>query len=102
MSAPGLVNEPSQSGSFASPTTPKHNVSNFKIRTIKRGFTEEADQLLNCLVLAHVLLALSSHVLPGTWHIRRSGTSVPQKFCVRDLPCELPFPTDSEYPTNFD
>ncbi|KAF9645068.1 DNA-binding protein [Thelephora ganbajun] len=48
-STPGLSNEPSQNGSFASPKTPKQTISSFKIMTIKRGFTDEADQLLNCL-----------------------------------------------------
>lgn len=50
-SAPGLSNERSQSSSFSSPATPKQAISSFTIMTIKRGFTDEADQLLNCLVL---------------------------------------------------
>ncbi|KAF9789652.1 HORMA-domain-containing protein [Thelephora terrestris] len=48
-STPGLAHEPSQRGSSVSPMTPRQTVSSFTIRSIKRGFTEEADQLLNCL-----------------------------------------------------
>lgn len=58
--------------------------------TIKRGFTDEADQLLNCLVLKYDSLSRSSDTPQGTWNIRRLGTPVPQKLCLRGLPCELP------------
>ena len=95
--APSLSNEPSQNGSFASPTTPKQTVSSFRIMTIKRGFTNEADQLLNCLVLARDPFSRFPHIPSGTRDIRCLRTPVPQKFCVCDLPCELPSPTSREY-----
>ena len=68
--------------------------------TIKRGFTDEADQLLNCLVPVRDSFPPSPHVSSGTRDIRRLGTPVPQKLCVRDLPCELSFPTSRENPVN--
>ena len=88
-SAPSLSNERSQSSSFSSPATPKQTVSSFKIMTIKRGFTDEADQLLNCLVLTFNSLSHSSDTHSGTWYIRRLGTSIPEKFRFCDLPREL-------------
>ena len=93
LSAPGLSNEPSQSGSFSSPITPKQTVSSFKIMTIKRGFTNEADQLLNCLVPVRDPFSHSPHIPSGTRYFRCLGTPVPQKLCVRDLSCE--YPTES-------
>ena len=92
LSAPGLSNEPSQSGSFSSPETPKQTISSFRIMTIKRGFTDEADQLLNCLVLARDVFLRSPHIPSGARYIRCLGTPVPQKLCVRDLSCELSLP----------
>ena len=41
-------------GSFASDSS-KRNVSGFKIMTVSRGYTEEADKLLDYLVSSYIL-----------------------------------------------
>ena len=49
----------------------RRNISAFKIMTVTRGYTEEADKLLNYLVRGSVVDSRSVRViaLAGIWHL---------------------------------
>ena len=84
-----LSSQPSRTGSSFASTEGGRNVSGFKIMTVTRGFTEEADKLLDYLVrpLCSLQEGTTYVVFQGEWHFRRATEAILTKLRVRNLPC---------------
>lgn len=77
-----LSSQPSNSDSLDT-SFQRKNVSGFKIMTITRGFTEEADKLLNYMVsLAVLACALLHSQRPGKRNFRRLAEELLAQLCV--------------------
>lgn len=77
--AASLSSQPSvNTGSFASDGG-RRNVSGFKIMTVTRGFTEEADKLLDYMVYALPSVPSTDKRSTdlGEWYLRRAAKAVP-------------------------
>lgn len=81
-----LSSQPSQSGSSFASEAGKRNVSGFKIMTVARGYTEEADKILDFLVL---FLFFSTHTCShnNDLHHRRMEYSMHYKNNTSGVSC---------------